>query len=116
MNKLIEHFVPAHDPILGIKAANVAASLDSSNWQSKAIMLNTGDASLYIFLNQARCTRERKSFYCVNTFDVDNGAMLSMQLFPTPEEAFTCVNQRMAGPLVRRQGCNDGMRVRSNQI
>ncbi len=92
MNKIIDYFVPSQDPILGIKAANVVKKLDSRNWQSKALICQQQKANHYIYLSLATNARERKRYYCVNTYDIDQGAIRSRELFQTTDEALAFAN------------------------
>ncbi|MEH6578664.1 MAG: hypothetical protein V7731_16500 [Amphritea sp.] len=93
MNNIVDYFVPVHDPILGIKAANVAQSLDIHNWQSKAVTVERARSRHYVYLSQATSARERKRYYCVNTYDIDKRATLSQTLFPSICEALAFANQ-----------------------
>jgi len=87
MSHFIDYFVPPHDPILGIKPGNLADHLHLDNWQSKAITLKKGKASLYVYLCKAVSPKRHKHYFSVNVYDVNTRATLSRRLFTTPEEA-----------------------------
>jgi len=91
MNIKFDYFVPRQDPILGIKPANMVETLTLDNWQSKAITRKQGNANHYVYLSLATRCRDRKRFYCVNTYDLDNQVTLSQVLFPSPEEALASI-------------------------
>lgn len=91
MNIKYDYFVPRQDPILGIKSVNVVENLTLDNWQSKAITRKQGDSRHYVYLSLATRCRDRRRFYCVNTYDLDNQVTLSKVLFPSPEEALASI-------------------------
>ncbi len=92
MNHFIDYFVPPHDPILGIHPSNLADYLHLGNWQSKAISLEKGKASLYVYLCKAVSPRKHKHYFSVNVYDVGTKATLSRKLFSTPEAALGYVS------------------------
>lgn len=96
MNKIVDYFVPTQDPILGIKSTNLVEKLDIDNWHSKAITQQRGNSRHYIYLSRATSVRERKRYYCLNTYDIDRGTFLSKQLFLTPDEALAFANEALA--------------------
>lgn len=96
MNSIIDYFVPAHDPLLGIKTTNLVACLDAENWQSKALSKGPGHSRYYIYLCQATCARERKRYYCVNTYSIECAVTVSQRLFLTLSEALAFANQDAA--------------------
>ncbi|GGK56050.1 hypothetical protein [Amphritea balenae] len=92
MNEIIDYFVPAQDPILGINPANVVTTLDADNWQSKALTFQISWSQLYVYLSKATNTRRRKHYYCVSVYDIGKQESQSRRLFLTLNEALEYAN------------------------
>lgn len=92
MNEIVDYFVPAHDPILGIKPVNVVTSLDTDNWKSRAVTFQIAWSQLYVYLSRATNTRLRKRYYCVNVYDIGKRDIRSKRLFLTLSEALDFAN------------------------
>jgi hypothetical protein len=92
MNEIVDYFVPAHDPILGIKPVNVVTALDTENWQTRAITFQIAWSQLYVYLSRATNARLRKRYYCVNVYDIGKHEIRSKRLFLTLEEALGFAN------------------------
>ena len=93
MNHSTEYFVPNHDPILGIRDKNIDSSIDHGNWQSKAIVADSPDGPLYIYIAQGEILKLRRKVYCATGYSLDSKRISWRHPFLTPDEAISWIRR-----------------------
>lgn len=100
VSHVIDYFVSPQDPILGIEAGNLAAELDESNWQRKAVIIPLNQGEVYVHVGRAVTCATRKRHFCVNVYDLHQRNTVLQEPFLSLEAALAFIVELAAVRLV----------------
>ncbi len=93
MSYSTEYFVPNHDPILGIHHKNIAPGIDGDNWQRKAIVADSPEGPMYVYIVPGQIRKLCRKVYCATGYSLDNKQVSWRHPFLTPEEAISWIDR-----------------------